>query len=396
MAAATAYSDSLPQAERDPARAFAEGLGVRVLTPQTHEMDREGYRANDGDRCYFCKAELLDVLAPLAAEHGFAAVATGTNADDARAGFRPGIRAASERGAATPLQDAGFTKDQVRAASRRWDLPTWDKPAAACLSSRVAYGIEVTPHRLARVERAEAAVRRVLDEAGTPARDLRVRDLGDRGSVELDAVLLVRAAGRRHARRGRGARRGPRGRLRGGRPRPARLPLRVDERVARPTLPLNPLAPAPTPDIGWRTAERSTPENEVIPVPTGKVKWYDADKGFGFLSQEDGPDVYVRAEALPDGVSTLKAGTRVEFGIAQGRKGDQALQVRVLDAPASVSRNQSKAQRKKPEEMATIVEDLIRLLDDVGESYRRGRHPDARSAKPTAKLLRALADELEL
>jgi CspA family cold shock protein len=156
------------------------------------------------------------------------------------------------------------------------------------------------------------------------------------------------------------------------------------------------LAPAPTPDIGWRTAERSTPENEVIPVPTGKVKWYDADKGFGFLSQEDGPDVHVRAEALPQGVSTLKAGTRVEFGIAQGRKGDQALQVRVLDAPASVSRNQSKAQRKKPEEMATIVEDLIRLLDDVGESYRRGRHPDARSAKPTAKLLRALADELDL
>ena len=131
-------------------------------------------------------------------------------------------------------------------------------------------------------------------------------------------------------------------------------------------------------------------------MPTGKVKWYDADKGFGFLSQEDGPDVYVRGEALPDGVSTLKAGTRVEFGIAQGRKGDQALQVRVLDAPASVSRTQSKAQRKKPDEMATIVEDLIRLLDDVGESYRHGRHPEARTAKPTAKLLRALADELEL
>jgi CspA family cold shock protein len=104
----------------------------------------------------------------------------------------------------------------------------------------------------------------------------------------------------------------------------------------------------------------------------------------------------VRGEALPDGVTTLKAGTRVEFGIAQGRKGDQALQVRILDAPASVSRNQSKAQRKKPDEMATIVEDLIRLLDEVGESYRHGRHPEARTARPTAKLLRALADELEL
>ena len=131
-------------------------------------------------------------------------------------------------------------------------------------------------------------------------------------------------------------------------------------------------------------------------MPTGKVKWFDADKGFGFLSQEDGPDVYVRSEALPDGVSTLKSGTRVEFGVAQGRRGDQALQVRVLDAPASVTRNKSVARRKKPDEMAPIVEDLIRLLDDVGSSYRRGRHPDARTARPAAKLLRALADELEL
>ncbi|MBB6628692.1 cold-shock protein [Nocardioides sp. KIGAM211] len=131
-------------------------------------------------------------------------------------------------------------------------------------------------------------------------------------------------------------------------------------------------------------------------MPTGKVKWYDAEKGFGFLSQEDGPDVYVRSEALPEGVTTVKAGTRVEFGIAQGRRGDQALQVRVLEAPASVARGQSHARRKKPEEMVSIVEDLIRLLDDVGEGYRHGRHPDSRTAKPTAKLLRALADELEL
>jgi cold shock protein len=130
-------------------------------------------------------------------------------------------------------------------------------------------------------------------------------------------------------------------------------------------------------------------------VPTGKVKWFDADKGFGFLSQEDGPDVYVRADALPEGITALKAGTRVEFGIAQGRRGDQALQVRILDRPQSVARNQSAARRKKPEEMVTIVEDLIRLLDGVGEAYRHGRHPDARTAKPVAKLLRALADELE-
>lgn len=131
-------------------------------------------------------------------------------------------------------------------------------------------------------------------------------------------------------------------------------------------------------------------------MPTGKVKWFDAGKGFGFLSQEDGPDVYVHADALPEGTTTIKPGTRVEFGIAQGRRGEQALQVKVLDRPASVARNQRDAKRKTPDEMAPIVEDLIRLLDGVGEAYRHGRHPDHRTAGPTAKLLRALADELEL
>jgi len=195
VAAATAYSDSLPQAERSPARDFAESLGVRVLTPRTHEMEREGYRANGGDRCYFCKAELLDVLGPLAREHGLAHVATGTNADDAVAGFRPGIRAAAERGAVTPLRDAGLTKQQIREASRAWGLPTWDKPAAACLSSRVAYGIEVSPFRLARIERAELAVRAALEAGGVPVRNLRVRDLDDVASIEVDADLLEQAMG---------------------------------------------------------------------------------------------------------------------------------------------------------------------------------------------------------
>ncbi|MFT4009540.1 MAG: cold-shock protein [Nocardioidaceae bacterium] len=127
-------------------------------------------------------------------------------------------------------------------------------------------------------------------------------------------------------------------------------------------------------------------------MPTGKVKWYDADKGFGFLSQDEGGDVYVRSDALPAGVTTLKAGTRVEFGIAQGRKGDQALQVRLLDPPASVA----KALRKKPADMVNIIEDLYRLLENIEGGYRAGRHPDAKTARPTAKLLRALADELEL
>ena len=131
-------------------------------------------------------------------------------------------------------------------------------------------------------------------------------------------------------------------------------------------------------------------------MPTGKVKWYDSEKGFGFLSRDEGEDVFVRSDALPEGVASLKAGARVEFGIVQGNRGDQALQVRLLDPVASVSRSQSAARRKDPEAMAVIVEDLIRMLDAVGEGYRHGRHPDAKKAKPIAQVLRAVATELEL
>jgi CspA family cold shock protein len=130
-------------------------------------------------------------------------------------------------------------------------------------------------------------------------------------------------------------------------------------------------------------------------VPTGKVKWYDAEKGFGFLSQEDGADVYVRADALPSGTPALKPGTRVEFGLVQGRKGDQAMQVRLLDPVPSVAKAVSKANRKKPSDMVNIIEDLYRLLESVEGAYRAGRHPDPKSAKPTAKVLRAVADELD-
>ena len=132
-------------------------------------------------------------------------------------------------------------------------------------------------------------------------------------------------------------------------------------------------------------------------MPTGKVKWFDAAKGFGFLSQEDGPDVYVHADALPAGAAkTLKAGTRVEFGIAQGRRGDQALQVRILDAPASVARNQRAAQRRKPEEMVLIVENVIKLLDDIREGYEHGRPPTRELARKVSPALRSIADEFEL
>lgn len=131
-------------------------------------------------------------------------------------------------------------------------------------------------------------------------------------------------------------------------------------------------------------------------MPAGKVKWYSAEKGFGFLSKDDGGDVYVAAEALPAGTTALKPGSRVEFGLVQGRKGDQALQVRLLEPVQSVVKAVSKSHRKKPADMVNIIEDLYGLLDNVQGAYRAGRHPDPKTAKPTAKVLRALADELDL
>ncbi len=128
-------------------------------------------------------------------------------------------------------------------------------------------------------------------------------------------------------------------------------------------------------------------------MPVGKVRYYDSEKGFGFLSKDEGgDDVYVRASALPAGVTSLKRGQKVEFGVVDGKKGEQALSVRLLDAPPSLS----KASRKSPEQMAIIVEDLIKMLDGVGNGYRRGRFPDAKLATKTAAVLRAVADELEL
>jgi uncharacterized protein (TIGR00268 family) len=191
VVAATAVSPSLPATERDAAVAFAAGLGVRHELPRTDELSRAGYVANAGDRCAFCKTELVDVLTPLAARLGIADVVTGTNADDLRAGFRPGIRAAAERGAWAPLARAGLTKDDVRAAARLWGLSLADKPAAACLASRIAYGVPVTAEGLARVERAETDLRAALDAAGLPVRDLRVRDLGSgTARIEVDSARV--------------------------------------------------------------------------------------------------------------------------------------------------------------------------------------------------------------
>ncbi|MDH2416973.1 ATP-dependent sacrificial sulfur transferase LarE [Nocardioides sp. CER19] len=195
VAAATAVSPSLPASELAGAREFAVRLGVAHHTPRTDELTRPGYAANGRDRCFHCKAELLSVLGPLATELGMA-VATGTNADDVLDRFRPGIRAAQDAGAVTPLADVGLTKDEVRAASRAWGLVTADKPAAACLSSRVAYGLEITPHRLGRIERAERDLRSAMTDAGLPVRDLRVRDVGDHARVEVDHDLVAELSAR--------------------------------------------------------------------------------------------------------------------------------------------------------------------------------------------------------
>ena len=126
-------------------------------------------------------------------------------------------------------------------------------------------------------------------------------------------------------------------------------------------------------------------------MPTGKVKWFNADKGFGFLADDDGADVFVHRDALPAGVTELKPGQRVEFGVVQGRKGNQALQVRVLDPVPSVVR----ASRRPAEEMAPLIEDLIKMLDHASNSLRRGRYPEKAEAAKIAAVLRNFADNLD-
>ncbi len=125
-------------------------------------------------------------------------------------------------------------------------------------------------------------------------------------------------------------------------------------------------------------------------MPTGKVKWYDAEKGFGFLTRDDGGEVFVHSTAVSPG-TVLRPGQRVEFGVAEGRRGAQALQVRPLEPPPSVA----KAGRKGTDEMSVLVEDLIKLLDGLSNTYHRGRHPDSREARKIAALLRAVADDID-
>jgi pyridinium-3,5-biscarboxylic acid mononucleotide sulfurtransferase len=154
----TALSPSFSAYDRSMVEDLVAKLGVCHEFVETHEMENPSYRANAPDRCYFCKDELFGVLDQIAIERKFEAVCYGVNADDTL-DFRPGHRAAREHRVLAPLLDAGLTKAEIRSLSERAGLPTWDRPASACLSSRLPYGTEVTPERLALVERGESALR---------------------------------------------------------------------------------------------------------------------------------------------------------------------------------------------------------------------------------------------
>jgi uncharacterized protein len=187
--AVTAVSPSLAGDEEADCRALAAEWGLAWSSVTTLEMERAAYRRNDGDRCYHCKAELMEVVAPIA-RIASATVVLGVNVDDL-GDHRPGQRAAVEAGAVFPLVDAGFTKADVRAASRALGLRTWDKPAAACLASRVPYGTEVSVTILGRVERAEAALHRLGFV------QCRVRHYDDTARIEVDLDRLADVVGRR-------------------------------------------------------------------------------------------------------------------------------------------------------------------------------------------------------
>jgi uncharacterized protein len=184
--AVTAVSPSLARRELRAATELAGRLHLNHLVVSTHELKREDYARNDSSRCYWCKTELIEVLGPFATERG-ATIVTGTNLDDL-GDHRPGLQAARERGVRSPLAEAAFTKEDVRALSRAMGLSASEKPASPCLASRFAYGVRVTREGLSRIDRAEEVVRSYGFEL------FRVRDHGDLARIEVESTEIERAA----------------------------------------------------------------------------------------------------------------------------------------------------------------------------------------------------------
>ncbi len=184
--AVTAVSPALADGELDGAREVARAIGIAHQTIATDELRREGYVRNDRDRCYHCKTELYDRLADLAKRRGYAALLSGANADDL-GDWRPGLRAAEEHGVLHPLLESGVTKAEVRELARRLGVPSAEKPASPCLASRLPYGTPVDPAALAKIDRAERALKAL------GYRVLRVRHYGELGKVQLASEELARA-----------------------------------------------------------------------------------------------------------------------------------------------------------------------------------------------------------
>ncbi|MFT5326757.1 MAG: hypothetical protein ACI8P0_004640 [Planctomycetaceae bacterium] len=187
--AATALSASLASGELDQARELAELIGIRHEVVETDEFSNPAYLANPGNRCYFCKTELYGHLGPLAERLGFKVVVNGANLDD-QGDYRPGMAAAAENSVTSPLIDAGFSKADVRELAKFWGLPVWDKPATPCLSSRIAYGVEVTPARVRMIDSAEGFLSQL-----TGLKELRVRlEYQDLARIEVPVESLAAIA----------------------------------------------------------------------------------------------------------------------------------------------------------------------------------------------------------
>ncbi len=177
----TADSETYPSSELEEARRLAEQIGVRHLVIETSELAIPGYTENNKNRCYFCKSSLFDHLVPVLGEQGFQNIVYGVIADDIKE-FRPGMRAAKEKGIRGPLQEANLFKEEIRVLSRRFHLPTWDKPSFACLSSRIAYGETITKEKLTKIEKSEAYLKSLS------IRQVRVRTHGDTARIEVEPV----------------------------------------------------------------------------------------------------------------------------------------------------------------------------------------------------------------